>query len=178
MVKVKKILLIALVSLVVVTGGMFAYTFTTATATIGVSAPTSDFANITANTSITAPTVFGKFTGTWPSAPLFTITPDPNYQGDLVITVSLINTGELVRQYHHLNMELQFKDSTGALADEGSRTEVLNLQNAQVLFTWTSGNGTSPYTVDLVGGGYRLHPFKSLTGGSYQPHLWCEVTQR
>ncbi len=174
----KKLLLIALLAVLVVTGGMFAYTFTTATATIGVTAPTSDFANITANSSITAPTVFGKFTGTWPSASVFTIEPDPSYQGDLVITVSLINTGELVRQYQHVNMEIQYTDNTGALADEGARTEVLNLQNAQVLFTWTSGNGTSPFTVDLVGGGYRLHPFKTLTGGSYQPQLWCEVTQR
>ena len=74
----KRIILIALVALLVVTGGMFAYTFTTATATIGVVAPTSDFANITANSSITAPTVFGKFTGTWPAATLFTITPDPS----------------------------------------------------------------------------------------------------
>jgi len=73
---VKKILLISVVALLVVTGGMFAYTFTTATATIGVTAPTSDFADITAGGSITAPTVFGKFTGTWPSSTLFDITPD------------------------------------------------------------------------------------------------------
>jgi len=175
---VKRFIIIALAALLVVTGGMFAYTFTTATATIGVTAPTSDFANVTANSSITAPTVFGKFTGTWPSSSLFTITPDPSYQGDLVVTVSLVNSGELIRQYHHLNMSLRYTDNTGALADEQQEIQVLNLTNAQVLFTWTSGNGTSPFTVDLVGGGYRLHPFKTLTGGSYQPQIWCEVTQR
>ena len=98
-VKVKRILIIALIALAVVTGGMFAYTFTTATATIGVVAPTSDFADITANSSITAPTVFGKFTGTWPSSPMFTITPDPSYTGDLVIRVYMVNTGQLIRQF-------------------------------------------------------------------------------
>ena len=174
----KRLLIIALVALLVITGSMFAYAFTTATATIGVGAPTSDFANITANSSITAPTVFGKFTGTWPSSPLFTITPDAAYTGDLVIRVYMVNTGQLIRYYEHLNMSLQFTDNTSATADEQGEIQVLNLQNSEVLFTWASGNGTSPYTVDLTGGGYRLHPFKTLTGGSYQPQIWCEVTQR
>ena len=174
----KKILIIALIALAVVTGGMFAYTFTTATATIGVNAPTSDFANITANSSITAPTVFGKFTGTWPSSPMFTITPDPSYTGDLVIKVYMVNTGQLIRQYQHINMTLEFTDNVSAAADEQGTIQVLNLQNAEVLFTWANGTGGSPYTVDLTGGGYRLHPFKTLTGGSYQPQIWCEVTQR
>jgi len=174
----KRIILIALVALLVVTGGMFAYTFTTATATIGVVAPTSDFANITANSSITAPTVFGKFTGTWPAATLFTITPDPSYTGDLVIRVSMVNTGQLIRQYQHINMSLEFTDNTSTAADEQGTIQVLNMENAEVLFTWSNGTGTSPYKVELTGGGYRLHPFKTLSGGSYQPQIWCEVTQR
>jgi hypothetical protein len=178
----KKILLIALVSLLVVTGGMFAYTFTTATATIGVSAPTSDFANITAGTSITAPTVFGKFTGTWPQSTLFDITPTENYTGDLIVTVYLINTGQLIREYHHVNMTLEFQDTDNTTADEqgiaGEPVQVLNLQNAEVQFSLEYGTGNSPYKVVLTGGGYRLHPFKSMTGGSYQPQIWCEVTQR
>jgi len=173
---VKKFLFIALIALLAVTGGMFAYTFTTATATLGVNAPESDFANITANASYVGPTAtFGKFTGTWPAGKLFTVNPyttltGENYTGDLVITVYLVNTGELIRQYHHLNLALRYTDSTGAMADEQSET--------QVLFTWTSGNGTSPFSVDVVGGGYRLHPFKQMTGGSYEPQVWCEVTQR
>ena len=176
----KKILLIALVALLVVTGGMFAYTFTTATATIGVSAPTSDFANITAGSSITAPTVFGKFTGTWPSSTIFDITPTENYTGDLVVTVYMVNTGQLVRQYQHVNMTLEFQDSTNSTADEQGTAQVLNLQNAQVMFTWENDPGGGPYKIVLTGGGYRLHPFKSFGdgSGSYQPQIWCEVTQR
>ena len=174
----KRILLIALVALLVVTGGMFAYTFTTATATIGVNAPTSDFANITTSSNISAPTVFGKFTGTWPENTLFDITPDPAYTGDLVITVYMVNTGQLARQYHHINMTLEFWDSTNTTADEQGIIQVINMQNAEALFSWSNGTGNSPYKVQLTGGSYRLHPFKTLTGGSYQPQIWCEVTQR
>jgi len=176
---VKKILLIALVALFVVTGGMFAYTFTTATATIGVSAPASDFANITANSTVAlAPTVFGKFTGTWPAGTLYTIEPDPTYPGDLVITVSLVNAGDLIRYYHHLNMALQYYSANGSIAGTQGEIQVLNLQNAQVQFDWQSGNGTGPFSVNITGGGFRIHPFRTLTGGSYSPQIWCEVTQR
>ncbi len=176
----KKILIIALIALAVITSGTFAYTFTTATATIAVNAPTSDFATITTSSNISEPeAVFGKFTGTWPPNTLFEIDPDTNYTGDLVIKVYMVNTGELIRQYHHLNMTLEFWSGTGnTTADEQGAAQVLNLQNAEVLFTWSNGTGESPYKVQLTGGGYRLHPFKTLTGGGYQPQIWCEVTQR
>ncbi len=173
----KKIIVIALLAALLVTSGVFAYAFTTATATIGVSTPTSDFATVTAG-SVTAPTVFGKFTGTWPTDDLYTITPDASYTGDLVITVYLTNAGELIRYYQHLNMKLELVDSLNATADEQGEVQVINMQNSQVLFTWANGTGTGPYTVKITGGSFRIHPFKSLTGGSYQPQLWAEITQR
>lgn len=173
----KKIIVIALLAALLVTGGVFAYAFTTATATIGVSTPTSDFATVTAG-SVTAPTVFGRFTGTWPTGDLYTITPDADYRGDLIITVYLTNAGELIRYYQHLNMKLEFMDSTNTTADEQGEVQVINMQNSQVLFTWANGQGTGPYTVKITGGSFRIHPFKSLTGGSYQPQLWAEITQR
>jgi len=174
---VKRFLLIALIALVVVTGGTFAYTFTTATATIGVTAPTSDFATVTSDNA-TAPTVFGKFTGTWPSGTLFTITPDPGYQGDLVVKVYIVNAGQLIRYYQHCNISLELLGSTNAIADEQGIIQVLNIENAEAMFIWANGTGTGPYRVQLTGGSYRLHPWKSLTGGSVQPQVWCEVTQR
>ena len=174
----KRILLIALVALLVVTGGMFAYTFTTATATIGVVAIGSDFASINTSDNISPPTVFGKFTGTWPPNTLFDIAPHQDYTGDLVIKVYMVNTGELIRQYQHINMTLEFRDSANTTADEQAMVQVLNLQNAEALFTWSNGTGASPYKVECTGGGYKLHPFKTLTGGSYQPQIWCEITQR
>lgn len=175
----KKFLIISIVAVLAITSGVFAFTYTTATTTIGVTAIESDFAEVTANlTSYSAPTVFGKYAGTWPTGTLFDIVPDPNYTGDLVIHVYLVNTGELVRYYHHLNMALEFQDSTNTTVDDQGTVQILNLQNADVTFEWSSGNGTSPYYVKLTGGGYRLHRWKTLTGGSVQPQLWCEVTQR
>jgi hypothetical protein len=175
----KKLVIIALAALLLVTGGTFASTWTTATATISVTAPTSDFATVTAaNVSSLAPTVFGKHTGTWSSGTLFTVTPDSGYTGDLIIRAYLINTGELNRYYEHLNMTLEFQESDNTTVDEQQAAQVLNLQNSQVLFTWANGTGTSPYKVALTGGSYRLHPWKSLSGGSVQPQLWLEIVQR
>jgi len=174
----KRLLIAALVVLLVVTGGTFGYTYTTATATIDVSVVESDFASITAGEGPTAPTVFGRFTGIWPTGTLFTITPDPNYQGDLVIKVYLVNTGELIRYYHHCNMALEFKDDEGGTADEQGIFQCLNLHNAVVEFTWENDTGDSPFQVELTGGSFRLHHWKALTGGSAKPKIWCEITQR
>lgn len=176
----KKGLLIGVIlGVLAITGGIFAYTYTTAAVTIGVTAPESDFAEITTGTPA-APTVFGKFTGTWPSGNLFKIAPSGNYTGDLVIKVYLVNTGELIRYYHHLNLALELKDSaaTPINADEQGIVQVLNLQNAEVQFYWANGTGIQPLKVEITGGGFRLHHWKTLTGGSVQPQIWCEVTQR
>jgi len=174
----KKLLIIGLLALVVVTGGMFAYSYTTATATIAVTAPTSDFASITAGAGPTMPAVFGKFVGTWPSGTLFTITPDPNYTGDLVIKVYIANAGQLIRYYDHCNMALELQDSTGTKVDDQQIFQILNLQNAEIEFYWANGTGTGPYKVEISGGSFRLHQWKMLTGGSTSPQVWCEVTQR
>lgn len=175
----KKFLIIGLVTVLLVSGGTFASTFTSATATISVGAPTADFAEVTAeNLTALAPTVFGNYTGTWLSGTLFTITPDASYTGDLVIRAYLVNTGELQRYYEHINMTLEFWDSANTTADEEGITQVLNLQNSEVLFEWENATGTSPYKVALTGGGYRLHPWRTLSGGSVQPQLWCEIIQR
>lgn len=173
----KRLIIIALVAVLLVSGGMFAAAFTTATTTIGVNAVESDFAEVTAG-NITAPTVFGNFTGTWPQGTLFNITPHASYTGDLVIRVYIVNAGQLIRQYNHLNMMLQYTDNNSAQVDEQGTIQVLSLQNSSVLFTWSNGTGDSPYKVELSGGSYRLHPWKSLTGGSVQPQVWCEVLQR
>jgi hypothetical protein len=175
----KKLIIIAIVVVLAVTGGTFASTYTTATATIGVTAIESDFAAVTAeDLSALAPTVFGDYTGTWSSGTLFTVTPDSSYTGDLVIKAYLVNTGELGRYYEHLNMAIQFWSSDNTTADEQGISQVLTLDNSEALFTWTNGTGTSPYKVELLGGGYRLHPWKSMSGGSVQPQLWLEITQR
>ena len=174
----KKFLIIAIVAVLAITSGVFAFTYTTATTTIGVTVVESDFAEVSANLSgYSAPQVFGKYAGTWPTGTLFDIAPAGGYTGDLVIQVYLVNSGDLVPYYQHLNMVLEFKDRDDITADDQGIAQVLNLQNAAVTFDWSSGNGTKPYYVKLTGGGYRLHKWKTVTG-DYQPQLWCEVTQR
>lgn len=175
----KKLLIIAIVAVLAITSGVFAFTYTTATTTIGVTVVESDFAEVTANlTGYSAPQVFGKYAGTWPTGTLFDIVPAlPDYTGDLVIQVYLVNSGDLVPYYQHLNMVLEFQDTDNITADDQGIAQVLNLQNAAVTFDWSSGNGTSPFYVKLTGGGYRLHKWKTVTG-DYQPQLWCEITQR
>jgi len=174
----KKLIIIALVAILVVTGATFASTYTTATATIGVTAVESDFATVTANLTAITPTVYGDYTSTWSSGHLFTVVPDPSYTGDLVIRAYLVNTGELSRSYEHLNMALQFLSSDNTTADEQGVTQVLTLDNSEVTFNWANGTGSSPYQVELIGGGYRLHSWKSLSGSSVQPQLWLEIIQR
>ncbi len=174
----KKFILIAIVAVLALTGGAFAYTFTTTTTTIGVTVIESDFAEVSVNGTYSAPDVFGKFTGTWPTGTLFDIAPDPSYTGDLVVKVYLVNTGDLIRRYHHLNMALEFQDSTGTASDNQAEVQVLNLSNAEVTFDWVNGTGTGPYYVEVTGGGYRLHQWRTGLGGSASPQIWCEVVQR
>ncbi len=175
----KKVLIIVLAAVLLVTGGMFAYTYTTATATISVSTPESDFAAV-ATENQTGPAVLGKYTGTWSTQNLFSITPAENYTGDLAIRVYIVNTGALIRCYEHLNMTLKYVDADNTtVRDEQGIIQTLTLQNSVVLFTWANATGTSPYHIRLTGGSYRLHPWKALLpGGSYQPQLWMEITQR
>lgn len=175
----KKFLIIAIVAVLAVSCGTFAATYTTATATIDVTAVGADFATVTTeNLTALAPTIFGDYGGTWPAGTLFTVTPDSSYNGDLVIEAYLVNTGELSRYYEHLNMALEFWDSTDNVSDEQGITQVLTLDNSKVTFTWANGTGTSPYKVELTGGGFRLHSWKSMSGGSVQPQLWVEINQR
>jgi len=174
----KKFLILGLVALLLVTGGMFTYTWTTATTSIAITAPDSDFAEIDAGAGPTAPTIFGKFTGTWPNGTLFTIDPHDDYTGDLVITVYIVNTGQLIRHYHHCNMLLEFQDYNGDKVDEQEIGQLLNMQNATVEFTWANGTGDIPYKVKLVGGSFRVHRWKVLTGSSVSPQIWAEITQR
>ena len=174
----KKLIFIGLVAALVVTGSVFAYAFTTATATIAVNVIQSDFAEVAANATYSPPEIFGKFTGTWPPGTLYDIVPHTDYTGDLVIHVYLVNAAALSRYYHHCNMELYYKDSANVTVDDQIAAQILTLSNADVYFDWSSDNGTPPYYIYLNGGSYKTHKWKQMTGGSVQPQLWLEITQR
>ncbi len=174
----KKLLIIAIIAALVTTGGTFAFAQQTSTTTITATSIGEDFATVTENLTVTVPTVFGDYSGTWSTGSLFTVDPSTSFTGDLLIRVYLTNTGALARQYEHINMKLEFWDSDNTTADEQGEVQVLTLQNSEAFFTWENGTGNGPYNVVLNGGSFRLFPYKSLSDSSYQPQLWMEIRQR
>jgi len=176
---VKKTLIVIIAVVLIVTGGGYASTWISASASFSATAATADYGTVTAeDLSSLAPTVFGDYTGTWTSGTLFTVTPDASYSGDLTIKVHLTNTGELVRYYEHFNMTVQFWSADNTTADEQGISQLLTLDNSEATFGWVNNTGSGPYKVELIGGGYRLHPWKTMSGGSLQPQLWLEIVQR
>jgi len=175
---VKKLLILAIVAVLVTTGGAFASAQQTTTATITVTSIGEDFATVTENLTVSVPTVFGDYSGTWSTGSLFSIYPSSSFTGDLTIRVYITNAAALEREYEHINMKLEFWDSDNVTADEQGIVQVLTLQNSEVLFTWENGTGNGPYKVVLSGGSFRLFPYKSYSDGSYQPQLWMEIIQR
>ena len=171
-----------------VSGGVFAFTWTTASATIGATAD-SDYAAVAPADSLPSfsTNVFGKHRGDVPTGDLFTITPEADYTGDLVVKVYLTNADELSPAYQHLNLKLELWDSNvttpvNIFASETGHTfQLLTLDNGVVTFDLEYGAGTSPYKVKLAGGGYTTNarsPLDWESGYAVAPLLYCEVTQR
>lgn len=175
----KKGLLIGLIlAVLAVSGGVFAFTYTTATATIGVTAVKSDFADVK-GFNIDIGKVVGKQRGELPTGKkLFEIDPHSDYTGDLLVKVYLTNAGTLSKAYQHLNMKLALKDSE-EWKDPDHKYQVLTLDNAAVTFNLKGQQGKK-CDLTLEGGSYATNPQETLTWDtdSAQPLLYCEVTQR
>jgi len=175
----KKWLLIGLIMAVLaVSGGVFAFTYTTATASIGVTAVKSDFADVK-GFNIDIGKVLGKQRGELPTGKkVFEITPHSAYSGDLVVKVYLTNAGTLSRAYQHLNMKLALQNSE-EWKDADHKYQVLTLDNAVVTFN-LNGQYGKKCELTLEGGSYATNPQETLTwdSDSAQPLLYCEVTQR
>ena len=111
----------------------------------------------------------GAFYGDVPTGDLFVITPHPEYSGDLVVAVYLLNAGVLSLAYDHLNMELTLQG-----ADENP--QLLTLHNGVATFNLQDCAGGT-YTLSVTGGSYYLisanPPESSIT-----PEFYSEVTQR
>ena len=80
-----------LVAALAITGGMFAYAFTTQTTTLGAVSISSDFANVTVNNTVPNFAVLGSYRGRIPQGQLFEVSPSANYSGDLQVNVYLDN---------------------------------------------------------------------------------------
>lgn len=107
--------------------------------------------------------------GDVPTGDLFIVTPNPDYTGDLLVKVYLVNTGSLIRAYQYLNMELTLQG-----ADENP--QLLTLQNGVATFALQNCAGGT-HTLSVTGGSYCLTsatpPENCIT-----PEFHCEVTQR
>ena len=166
----------ALLLTLVVTGGMFAYAQTSVSVEVGVTRE-ADFVSVSANTTPTGWSVFGKYKGTIPSGDLFTITPASGYPGDLVATVYIGNGDELVNVYRVLVMRIKVVDSG---ATEIVSPQLLTLSKGEVDLAIDVSTGTAPFYVESDGGFYISHGFAgwAINAGDEDPLLYIDVTQR
>ena len=116
--------------------------------------------------------------GDVPEGDLYTITPHTEYPGDLQVNIYITNTNALLKAYQHLNLKLYVEDSV-----EASMTpdyQVLSLENGVAIFN-IEGGAAAEYTVEVIGGGYRMisdDPYQWGEGWTHVPEFYCEVTQR
>ena len=140
-------LIIALSLVLVLSGGMYAYTYTTAVRTISIAEATADVVTVNATPSqpdwdsVTDNLSENTTCGDVPAGDLFEITPNAAYTGDLQIGVYLTNAADLIKAYQYLNMEVYVEGSESA--NETPNYRLLSLQNGQTNFSLTSMAGTS-----------------------------------
>ena len=145
-----KIWLAALLVLAI-SGGIFAYTALTGTSTITVSGGGTEYATVTpVGYSWSTKPVGGGQIGGVETGTLYTVARDSDYTGDLVFTLTLTNTDELVSNYVYLNIEIQVSDNVSAEVT----TEWITLEEAAVELVVPAAK-SSPFTVKVTDGTYR-----------------------
>ena len=174
------VLLGSLLLTLVITGGLFAYAYTTATAIITVGEAAADFASVTDNGTFDVDyDLLGSVNGKIGSGVMFDVTGDSNYSGDVEVIVTLANADELVQEYRFWMLRLVFSDSTGnTLKDMQGITKIISLDNPSTSFAVQSANitGVTNY-VYLKGGSYKAYPFALLGSSHSDPVIFCKVVQ-
>jgi hypothetical protein len=139
-------LAVALVLVLVLSGGTFAYTYVTNLATVGIATPTGDVATSNASasqpdwSSITDNLSANTTCGEVPAGYLFDLAPHSDYAGDLQVGVYLTNTASLVKAYQYLNMKVYLEGS--ASANQTPDYQLLSLQNGRANFYVQSLGGS------------------------------------
>jgi molybdopterin converting factor small subunit len=177
----------ALLLALAITGGIFASGFINATVTLTATTSTN-FADVSANSSGLTWSAFGFFKGSIGSGTLFNVdTATSGYTGDLVVTVSYGNADDLVARYRMLSLQLAMYDGTGSELDinndnvgragDAADWVMLTLDNGSVSMFPEGTAGGDAMTVRVKKGFYITHvaPF---SGGDPSPMLFCEVAQR
>lgn len=168
------VLLGTLLLTLVITGSVFAYSYTTTTALISATAVAADYADVSSNESISY-TFHGRQRSSIPGGVLFDVTRASGYTGDLEVNVYLSNVDELQKDYSFwmLRLELTDSDNTTTKDMEGI-TQVLSLDSPFV--TFIGNDWTEPCYVRAQGGTYRAFPNVHGLGG-YNPLIFCQVNQ-
>ncbi|OGO44849.1 MAG: hypothetical protein A2Z05_05995 [Chloroflexi bacterium RBG_16_60_22] len=183
-----------------ITGGVFAYGFVNASTTISAaSVSDTNFADVSTNTtgvSAISWSGFGFFKGalasTYPThsangTPIFNVETDTsNYQGDLVVTVSLGNADKLAKIYRVLALQLAMETSSNITVDinesgaaDSNDWVMLTLENGSVSMFPGGVAGGDNFTVRVMNGFFITHVYSSgWSGGSKTPQLFAEVAQR
>jgi len=182
-------LVAAMLMALAATGGVFAFGWVNATTQLGASVVEEDFASVSENTEGTFGwSGYGFFKGqtnTTPQ-PIFNIdTVASGYTGDLVVTVSIANAGELTKVYRVLGLQLQMVYPNGGIVDingdsdnnEATDVALLTLRNGSVDMFY---GGTANVCTVKVKSGFFITNIKGQGWGAYSddPVLYCEVAQR
>lgn len=177
----------ALLLAMAVTGGVFAFGYTNATATINAITQEVNFADVTANTSSTPTwTAHGMQKNQTGSGTLFDVnTGASGYTGDFVATVSLANIDDLTKIYRNLTLSIEVRDSANNLVDinsdnisDNSDYTILTLENSAVTLNIKQA-APGIYTILLRNGYFICNVGKiSWTSSDGTPVLYCELAQR
>ena len=177
----------ALLLALAITGGIFAFGFTSASATISTSAANADFATVTANTShLPTWTARGMARTATGNGTLFNISTNASgYTGDFAATVSIVNVNDLVKVYRNLTLCIEVRDSSNNTVDinndnvaDSSDFTLLTLENSAVVLNIKQA-APGVYTVMLKNGYFICNAAKNTwTASSGTPQLYCELAQK
>ena len=161
----------ALLLTMAITGGVFATTATSDTATLGITVA-ADLATVTKDTGPTWK-VFRNYKGTIPNGRLFTIAPDAGFTGDMLASIYITNGDDLARVYKSLVMRIKIFDANGANVTD---TEYLTLTGSEITLAFAPT--TSPYSVNCTGGYYSNFKWVSVPSiAQASPIIFAEVSQ-
>jgi molybdopterin converting factor small subunit len=174
----------ALLLALAATGGVFAFGFLNANVTLSATTH-SDFASVTANTDSIGFNVWGLLKGSiFADHDLFYIVKNTSWTGDLVITVTLGNAGELAKVYRAFGLELILVDSnTDVIQDIGLTQNDIVLLSLDYPSVNMFYSGASQNVTVRVKHGFYVATHIGLTGipesgaASANPSIYCDITQ-
>jgi hypothetical protein len=176
----------ALALAILITGSVFAYGFTNATVTLSATTSSTNYADVSANTTDPVTWVArGMVKGQTGDGTLFDVnTAASGYTGDLSVSVILANADQLIKVYRMLTLVLEVRDSAGNLMDingdslvNASDISLLTMENGSATL-YIKQSTASVYTIKVKNGSFICNLNAGWSAGDAAPMLYCEVAQR